>query len=643
MVSASPLASDPEPNQTPSGSSPLLLEKKLAKRGIREKFSASNAESLASATDAWLDWQCKLISGVQQAAVFQTRGSSVVSVQACFPRNKKSGLSMRSTLLREFAVQALTSDEAVAFQQKVHDHQAASADVGANAGGEKTICDFIALKVPVAGNDCIVALQVSARSKPQLGAVVRLLQWGGHWLSSLNEHLEPEEDSAADLLQSVMTAESVSAACISIVNDVCKRFACDKVSIGIVEGFTVRLVAISQLADFDRRQQLVQMIEATIDESIDQQSILSLPAIKKNKQNLLPAHRQLQSQQPDQALATIPLDVADTTIGGVLLTRAIAKPFATDELDHCREYIAKVAPALDLLCKSQEGLFQRLKRQSGVLVNQFLQPGSLQQRWKTIAASAALIAVLFFPVTHHVSALANIEGADKQLLVSPQSGYINSAHFRAGDQVAKGDVIATLDDRDLLMDRDKWKSELAKVNTSFSQALGSRNRAEIALLQAQKQQVTAELTLVEQQLSRSILTAPFDGVLVSGDLNQSLGAPVETGQVLFELASLEDFRLILSVSESDVASVKPGQESKLRLSALPGQTYSASIENLMPISISENGENVFRLEATLAEVDKQLRPGMHGVAKIATERDPLIWVLIHPLIEKLSLWFWAVL
>ena len=48
-------------------------------------------------------------------------------------------------------------------------------------------------------------------------------------------------------------------------------------------------------------------------------------------------------------------------------------------------------------------------------------------------------------------------------------------------------------------------------------------------------------------------------------------------------------------------------------------------------------------EATLADGDQQLRPGMHGVAKIATERDPLIWVLIHPLIEKLSLWFWSIL
>ena len=639
MVSASPLAPDPESNQSSTGSSPQLSIKRPAQPGFRDKFSARDVESLSAASQAWLDWQCKLISGVIQGAVFQTKEAALVAVQAAFPRNMKSRLSVKGSSLCEFATQALASDEPVAFQQNMPGD--GSGDVAAI--GSKGKCDFVSLKVPVAGNNCIVVLQVSSRSKAQLGAVIQLLQWGGHWLSSLNEHLETDADSADELLQVVMAAESVYAACISVVNDVCKRYECEKVSIGIVQGSTVRLVAISQLADFDRRQQLVQMIEATIDESIDQQSILSIPEMEQEQQNLVPAHRQLHSQQPGQALATIPLLSGHTTIGGILLARTIEKPFESLELAHCREYVSQVAPALDLLCKSQESFYKRLLRQCKAVARQFMQPDSLQQRWKTIAASLAVVAVLFFPVTHHVSALANIEGSDKQLLVSPQSGYINSAHFRAGDQVAKGDVIATLDDRDLLMDRDKWQSELSKVNTSFSQALGSRNRAEIALLQAQKQQVTAELTLVEQQLSRSVLKAPFDGVLVSGDLNQSLGAPVETGEVLFELASLEDFRLILSVSESDVASVKSGQEGKLRLSALPGQTYNANIENLMPVSISENGKNVFRLEAALADGDAQLRPGMHGVAKIATERDPLIWVLIHPLVEKLSLWFWSIL
>jgi len=462
---------------------------------------------LAAASDAWLDWQCKLISGVINGAVFQTKGTALVAIQAAFPRNAKVTLAEKGASLREFATQALTSDEPVAFQQNVSGDGAANAAITdlPTADVSKVSFDFVALKVPVAGNDCIVVLQVSSRSKPQLGAVIQLLQWGGHWLSSLNDHLDSDEGAADGLLQNVMTAESVYAASISIVNDVSKRFDCDKVSIGIVEGLTVRLVAISQLADFDRRQQLIQMIEAAIDESIDQQSVLTMPAINKEQHNLLPAHRQLHSQQAAQAFASIPLKSGNTTIGGILLARTIAKPFESKELAQCSEYVGKVAPALNLLCRSQESLFKRMKRQSSAMAAQLLQPGSLRERWKTLAASAALIAVLFFPVTHHVSALANIEGADKQLLVSPQSGYINSAHFRAGDQVAEGDVIATLDDRDLLMDRDKWKSELSKVNTSFSQALGSRNRAEIALLQAQKQQVSAELTLVEQQLSRSVL------------------------------------------------------------------------------------------------------------------------------------------
>ena len=415
MVSASPLASDTESNEAPFRASAQLHAKNPAQPGFRDKFSARDVESLAAASDAWLDWQCKLISGVAHGAVFQTKGTALVAIQAAFPRNAKAKLAENSSSLRKFATQALTSEEPVAFQQNVPGNEAENVAIAdlPTADESKGNFDYVALKVPVAGNDCIVVLQVSSRSKPQLGAVIQLLQWGGHWLSSLNEHLDSDESPADDLLQNVMAAESVYAASISIVNDVSNRFSCDKVSIGIVDGLTVRLVAISQLADFDRRQQLVQMIEAAIDESIDQQSMLTMPAIGKEQQNLLPAHRQLHNQQAGQTFASIPLTSGNTTIGGLCLTRTIDKPFNTAELAQCSEYVGKVAPALDLLCKSQESLFKRVKRQSSVMAAQLLQPGSLRERWKTLAASAALIAVFFFPVTHHVSALANIEGADK--------------------------------------------------------------------------------------------------------------------------------------------------------------------------------------------------------------------------------------
>ena len=55
---------------------------------------------------------------------------------------------------------------------------------------------------------------------------------------------------------------------------------------------------------------------------------------------------------------------------------------------------------------------------------------------------------------------------------------------------------------------------------------------------AQIEQVEAQLALVEEQLSRARLIAPFDGYVVTGDLSQNLGSPVARGDVLFEVGQL---------------------------------------------------------------------------------------------------------
>ena len=56
---------------------------------------------------------------------------------------------------------------------------------------------------------------------------------------------------------------------------------------------------------------------------------------------------------------------------------------------------------------------------------------------------------------------------------------------------------------------------------------------------AQINQAEAQLALAEEKLARATLVAPFDGIVVSGDLSQQLGTPVEQGKLLFEIAPLE--------------------------------------------------------------------------------------------------------
>ena len=158
---------------------------------------------------------------------------------------------------------------------------------------------------------------------------------------------------------------------------------------------------------------------------------------------------------------------------------------------------------------------------------------------------------------------------------------------------------------------------------------------------AQKQQSEAELTLVEDQLSRTRIIAPFDGVVVSGDLSQSLGAPVQRGDVLFEIAPLDQYRVVLKVDERDIEDLAVGQGGRLALTSMPGDEMPMVVEVITPVTTAEEGANYFRVEASLTDGNERLRPGMEGVAKISIDDRSLLWIWTHRITDWLRLWFWS--
>ena len=130
--------------------------------------------------------------------------------------------------------------------------------------------------------------------------------------------------------------------------------------------------------------------------------------------------------------------------------------------------------------------------------------------------------------------------------------------------------------------------------------------------------------------------------MVSGDLSQSLGAPVEVGDVLFEVAPLHAYRVMLQVDEREIGDVRLGQSGNLVLSAMPGTKLGFSVSKVTPVSVSEEGNNFFTVEAALDEATPRLRPGMEGFGKIRVDRRKLIWIWTHELFDwiQLKAWTW---
>ena len=148
---------------------------------------------------------------------------------------------------------------------------------------------------------------------------------------------------------------------------------------------------------------------------------------------------------------------------------------------------------------------------------------------------------------------------------------------------------------------------------------------------------------MERQIARSALIAPFDALVIEGDLSQSIGRAVRRGEELFQIAPLESYRVALEVEETQLDDIRIGQTGTLVLSSLPDQGYAIEVTRITPRLEANDGRNVAMVEGQLLDSSPQIRPGMRGVAKVDVEERLLIQVWAQPIIDwiRLALWRWT--
>ncbi len=194
---------------------------------------------------------------------------------------------------------------------------------------------------------------------------------------------------------------------------------------------------------------------------------------------------------------------------------------------------------------------------------------------------------------------------------------------------------------DLKLERQRLTGEQNQLKSEYREAIAEHDNSRVTILKAQLDRADAQLSLTEERLRRARITAPMSGVIVAGDLSQSLGAPVEQGQTLFEIAPLDSYRVMLAVDEREIGELSVGQTGTLALVGFPDRHLPISVERITPISTQAEGRNFFTVEAQLKETPDLLRPGMDGVGKIEIEERQLIWIWTHRLTDWLRLWIWS--
>jgi multidrug resistance efflux pump len=498
-----------------------------------------------------------------------------------------------------------------------------------------------------------VVLELLPLPAEQLQRALRLLHWASAWLvDRVRQGVLGEQAArlqravlAQELLATSLQERRLQPSALSLVNELSNRLDCQRVSVGLEKVGSIALQAISHTATFDRRTDLARGISDAMDEVLDLgQAVVHPPPPGGDPLDsaVAAAHAELAARARSTAICSVPMVAEGAVVGVLTLERQDGPAFDAGVIELCTTLGLLLGPVFALKRENERGPWGRGVARLHEARRALLGPGHPGAKLGATAGVLLVLLLLFVDVPHRVAAKAVIEGELRRAAVAPFDGYIEAALVRAGDTVREGQLLARLLDRDLKLEQARWGAERELAQRRLRQASATQDRAAMAMAAAQTEQAQAQLSLVEQKLARTALTAPFDGVVVAGDLTPLLGSPVEQGKVLFELAPLERWRVLLEVDERDIGWLQAGQRGELAVAGIPHQTMPFSVRQVTPIASAQDGRNFFRVEAQIDGPAPLLRPGMEGIGKVGVGERSLLWLWTHGFTDwlRLALWRW---
>jgi multidrug resistance efflux pump len=503
-----------------------------------------------------------------------------------------------------------------------------------------------------------VVLDLAKGSERDLQHALRLVHWASVWLVDQFRQQALAEQSARlerlalanDIVATAVQGHRLGAAALAVANELAARLQCDRVSIGFERSGSIEVEAISHTATFDAKTSLVRALADAMDEVLDLDLAVVHPPLDGQEVGNA-AHAELLALNRDVSVCSVPLVDGGHTFGVMTLERATLesadghsqRPFDEATLALCTTVGQLLGPIFRLQRDDERGLWRRTGDAVSGGARALFGPGHPGLKLITLTSAVVLAVLTLVHLPYRVTSHAVVEGAVQRAAVAPFEGYIAASYVRAGDKVKRGQVLCSLVDQDLKLDQMRWRAERDLAQQKLRQASAAQDRAAMVMAMAQSDQAQAQLSLVDEKIARASIVAPFDGLVVTGDLSQSLGSPVEQGKVLFEIAPLDAYRVILNVDERDIGDLVEGQAGELALAGLPRGVLPFKVKTITPISTAQDGRNYFRIEAQLSDAGTSLRPGMEGIGKVKVGERRLIWIWTHSLVDwlRLTLWKWA--
>lgn len=225
-------------------------------------------------------------------------------------------------------------------------------------------------------------------------------------------------------------------------------------------------------------------------------------------------------------------------------------------------------------------------------------------------------------VSDRFKAVGSVEAGEAVTIVSEIDATVTRLPFREGESIAKGALIAQLDDEELLATanraeawRDQQKTSYDRIKSVVEQNAGSPQALDDAA--AALKMAEADLVLARSRYAKTRVVAPFSGTV--GMRRVSPGAFVRAGTAITELVQTNELKVTFSTPERYVGQLQKGTEVHVSTIAFPGDTLVGHID-AVEASLDPATRSV-RIMARVPNPSGRLRPGMSAdVTAVLRER-----------------------
>lgn len=447
-----------------------------------------------------------------------------------------------------------------------------------------------------------------------------------------------------ELLDQAQRGASARAMGSLLCDEMRRRFGCTRVSIGMLRGDQLRVMSISGADDLDRHAPTVEALESAMEETALQDAEVLFPPSEAlehvpGSRRVTHEHARLSEAYGPSSIVSLPLRIEEDLVGVMVLERDASDPFPDAALPLLRLVAEFVGPAVYTRRLADRRTPEVIRDDLLDLGTGIVGPRHTGKKLIGLLALIVFVLMAAVPIPSRVKGTMDVRPEVSRAIVPPFAGFLKSFDARPGDVVTEGQIVATLETRELLLSLEEQSERYATLSTQRDNAMARGELAEARQYEAQLDEVQAAIDLINQRVSLSELRSPIDGTISRGDLEKLVGAPVDASKALFEVVG-PGVRVLIDVDERSASRVRVGQKGWVASRARPGDEVPITVSRVNQVAQPREGANVFVVEATLDEVPDWMRPGMTGTARLNDGWSTLLWEISRPMVDAFRLWAW---